>query len=194
MDLPPRPLVPLSRMTPEMRKLELQTFPIAFESILESLADGRPFSDACQDYNSPLLALHPTRFRTWIFRDEKRRNAYHMAKAMGAESIEDEMIRIADGIDANGNPTIDDVQRSKLMVDTRKWVLQVNNRRKYGDVKHIEQNITSTTSIADLTTDDLRQRLLRSLGMTADDAEFAYMPGDDQSGQSPYGDELDAAA
>lgn len=176
-----------------MRQLELQTFPIAFESILESLAEGRPFSDACRDYNSPLLALHPTRFRTWIFRDEKRRNAYHMAKAMGTESIEDEMIRIADGIDANGNPTIDDVQRSKLMVDTRKWVLQVNNRRKYGDVKHIEQNITSTSSIADLTTDDLRQRLLRSLGLGAEDAEFAYMPGDESGYPTFDNDQLDAA-
>lgn len=154
-----------SSLTPEQREVEQQNFAIAFEFALERIADGMPLDTFCREYNAPVVPLSPSRFRAWIYRSDKRRAAYHVAKAIGAEAVEDEMIRIADGKDALGNPTIDDVQRTRVMLETRRWLLGVWNRQRYGDKTTIEQNINTTTTAVDMTTDELRARLLSSLGL-----------------------------
>lgn len=159
------PLQALSstRLTPEQRELERQTFGIAFEIALERLAEGLPMNAFCRSYHTPLSRA---RFLAWILRDEKRANAYHVALAIGAEAIEDDLIRIADGLDPDGNASPNDVQRSTLQINTRKWVLQVRNRRRYGDVKHIEQTTTTRMDVGTMSTSDIRERLLKSLGIS----------------------------
>lgn len=152
----------LSELSPEMRLLEKQTFDIAFETLLEHLTEGRAFDSFCQSYHSP---LPNGRFRSWIFANPKRRDAYYVAKAIGAEAIEDEMIRISDGLNADGQPTVDDVARATLRINTRKWVMQVSNRKRYGDVKHIEQTTTTRFDPDDLSTRDLTLRILEELGL-----------------------------
>lgn len=158
----------LSDMTPEMRQLELQTFGIAFESVLEHLAAGSTLESFCREYH---VRLQHSRFRTWIFSDRRRKQAYDAAKAVGAETVEDELIRIADGLDAEGNPTANDVQRSQLMIGTRKWLLGVWNRERYGDVKKVEQTTTTRIDPASLSTPELQQRLLLALGVDPDEIE-----------------------
>jgi len=64
-----------------------------------------------------------------------------------ADKIFDDIILIADDnendtfIDDNGikRANIDVIQRSKLMVDTRKWVLSKLNPKKYGDKLNVDQ-------------------------------------------------------
>jgi hypothetical protein len=154
--------------------LERQSFEIAFETALERLADGLTLSEFCANYPSPVEPLSAVRFRTWIFRDPQRKSAYMTAKAIGAETVEDDLIRIADGLRPDGTASLDDVPRSQLRVQTRKWLLQVWNRRRYGDVKQIEQTTTTTVDISNLSTEELRSRLLKSLGMDADPSGNTY--------------------
>ena len=151
--------------------LEKQSFEIAFETALERLADGMTLSTFCAEYPSPLEPLSAVRFRTWIFKDAHHRSAYMTAKAIGAETVEDDLIRIADGLRPDGSASLDDVPRSQLRVQTRKWLLQVWNRRRYGDVKQIEQTTTTTVDISSLSTEELRSRLLKSLGMDIPDSD-----------------------
>ena len=165
------------------RELELQTWNIAFETVLERLAGGTTFDVACREYHEP---ISQARFRAWIFATEKRRNAYNMAKAIGAEAVEDEMIRIADGIGPDGQPSQSDVGRSKLQVDTRKWLLQVWNRKRYGDVKQIEQHTTTTIdqrTVGGMSSRDLQSRLMSALGIEdldpADPADPTYQDDSD---------------
>lgn len=160
--------IPTRALTPEQRELELQTFSIAFEFVLESLAEGNTFERFCREYQAPIAPLSIARFRTWIFRDDRRKAAYLVAKAMGAEAVEDELIRISDGLDQLGNPAPSEVSRSKLQIDTRKWLLQVWNRKRYGDIKQVEQTVSTTTTIESvkaIPTHVLQQRLLQSLGL-----------------------------
>jgi len=152
----------LSGLTPEMRELEKQTFSIAFESLLEHLAGGHTLDSFCRDYHAQ---LNSGRFRSWIFSNPKRRQAYYVAKAIGAEAIEDELVRISDGVLADGTASPDDVARSTLRISTRKWLLQISNRKRYGDVKHIEQTTTTRIDPASLSTPQLQQRILHALGM-----------------------------
>jgi hypothetical protein len=152
-------------MSPEMRQLELQTFEIAFESALEELAAGNTLELFCASYH---VRLVPSRFRTWVFQNTKRRNAYIAAKAVGAEAVEDELIRIADGKLADGTPSPNDVQRSQLMISTRRWLLTVWNRERYGEVKKVEQTTTTRIDPASLSTPELQRQLLEALGIDDD--------------------------
>lgn len=157
-------------MSFELRELERQTFKIAFESLLEAVAGGLSLTTFAREYHTPLSA---GRFRTWIYADNNRKAAYIAAKAVGAEAIEDELIRLSDGLAPDGSPSMSDVARNSLQIATRKWVLGVLNRRRYGDIKHIEQVTTTSVDISRLSTDDLRQRLLEQMGIGASHADLA---------------------
>lgn len=158
----------LADMSPEMRALELQTFGIAFESALEAAASGVTLEQFAQSYH---VRLNASRFRTWIYQHAKRRNAWQAAKAVGAEQVEEDLIRIADGINPDGSPSLADVARSTLQVNTRRWLLTVWNRERYGDLKRIEQTTTSRIDPSSLSTPELQQRLLEALGVESDAAD-----------------------
>lgn len=170
---------PSSSNSTSIRELERQSFAIAFEHLLEKVAEGTTLTTFATEYHTP---LSPGRFRTWIFANNNRKAAYMAAKAVGAEHVEDEMRRIADGLNADGTPSMNDVGRSTLQVNTRKWILQVWNRKRYGDVKHIEQTTTTSVDLSRLSTDDLRQRLLEQMGLAQSDelSSIDMMEDDDQ--------------
>lgn len=152
-----------------IQELEQQTFSIAFEMLLEQMAGGASLSHFCRTYHTP---LPDSRFRTWIYRNLKRKQAYLAAKAVGAEAVEDEMIRIADGIRADGSELPEDVTRSNLRISTRKWLLQVWNRQRYGDKTTIEQTTTTTTvDVASMSSEDLKRFILAQNGGDAMDLE-----------------------
>jgi len=157
------------QLSSEQRQLEKQTFAIAFESALEYMADGGLFEQFCRNYHTP---LSKARFITWICKDERRKAAYYNAKEILAETMEEELLRIADGLNHEGLPSPEEVQRSIVRINTRKWLMEKFNRRRYGDVKHIEQNTTSTSTIdvRTMTTDDLKRYVLRQAGVDADTA------------------------
>ena len=160
-------------------ELEKQSFSIAFEAALEALAGGTTLTEFCHSYHMP---MSPVRFRTWMLADQRRKNAYYGAKALWAEALEDELIRISDGIgpdgqhpgsNQSGSPQLpEDVQRSTLRIQTRKWIMEKSNRKRYGDVKHIEQTTTNTTTIDvnTMSTEDLKRFVLRQAGADALDA------------------------
>ena len=151
-----------SEMSSEMLELEKQTFAIAFESALEHLADGATFQQFCDNYH---VRLHPARFRKWIFRDSERRHAYEVAKAIGMEAIEDSLIRIADGINPDGSPSPNEVARSSLMIETRKWVMSKVNPRKYGDNKRIEQTSITRFDPNKMSNEELARQVFDALGI-----------------------------
>jgi hypothetical protein len=147
--------------------LEKQDFEIAFETALESLADGIALSQFCAEYHTK---LSPVRFRTWIFRDTRRKKLYEAAKAIGAEQVEDELIRISDGVKSDGTASMDDVARSTLRINTRKYLLQVWNRDKYGDVKRVDTRIDQTVRTVDqLTAAELNEKIIDVLGINPDE-------------------------
>lgn len=154
--------LPSHQMTPEMRALERQTFEIAFEIALESMAEGVTLEDFCREYHTK---LSPARFRNWMFRDANRSVAYRRAKMIGAEVVEDQLLRIADGKNPDGSASISDTNRDTLRINIRKWLLGVWNRKKYGDIKQVEQHTSPKFDPATATADQLQQELLRALGL-----------------------------
>lgn len=135
-DLPPIPrwMLPATPVAQLKLQNELATFENALDGLLATVAAGNPLSAAVE--RDP-RGLDYTRLLAWIHRDEGRKARYYEAQAIGAEAVADQMIAISDASDS-----IEDVARSTLRINTRKWLLGVWNRKRFGDVKQIEQNVT----------------------------------------------------
>lgn len=112
------------RIIAEQLKL---TYEIFFENSLELIAGGRNMADLIDE--SP-HGISPGRFRTWLHKDKDRVARLREAQAIGAEAIEDEIMRIIDATDS-----LEDVQRSKLKLEGRKFLLQTYSKDRYSSEK-----------------------------------------------------------
>jgi hypothetical protein len=144
--LQPRPYFDLTRVAGDLtarqmrREIEEHTFESLFEDALDTIAMGNPLTSVVEDDPRP---INYARMLAWIHRDPKRQEMYYAAQAIGAQAVERDMLAIADAKDS-----IEDVNRSTLRINTRKWLLGVWNRKRFGDVKQIEQNVNIDLSQA----------------------------------------------
>lgn len=104
------------------------------DAICELIMDGKSLREICSAEGMPDKS---TIFR-WIYANEAFRDQYARAKEAQAEHFADELMEIAD--DASGDvsgelemPNSVNVQRARLRVDTRKWVMSKLLAKKYGD-------------------------------------------------------------
>ena len=116
------------------RQFEEQTFAAVFDDILEHIASGQPLT--------AFVEMRPKHFDyqrclSWIMRDETRKNRYYEAQEIGAEIVSHQILGIADASDS-----LEDVARSTLRINSRKWLMGVWSRKRFGDVKQIDQNVT----------------------------------------------------
>jgi hypothetical protein len=112
------------------------------DSICEQIADGLSLRSICEAENMPNKA---TVFR-WLAAKADFRDQYAYAREAQAETLADELTDIADdgtndwmerkgeegqslGWTENGEA----IQRSRLRVDTRKWIASKLKPKKYGD-------------------------------------------------------------
>lgn len=115
-------------------ELNQTMFENMFEVALVKIACGVPLKEIlAEDFRQPQYE----HFLRWIHKDDGRKARYYDAQAMGAEMVASEMLEIADASDS-----LEDVARSTLRINTRKWLLGVWNRKRFGDTKQIEQNVT----------------------------------------------------
>ncbi|KKN25256.1 hypothetical protein LCGC14_0886580 [marine sediment metagenome] len=115
----------------ELKEVERQAM---FEHFLEKIEIGIPLRGILRedfrdiDYQGLLR---------WIHKDSERQRRFYEAQSIGAEIISAEIIEIADASDS-----LEDVQRSRLRIDTRWKLLGVWNRKRFGEVKQIEMGGT----------------------------------------------------
>jgi hypothetical protein len=72
----------------------------------------------------------------YIFSDPALEEEYYEAKRVQTEAYNEEMVDSARG----DGDTPEDLERSKLKVATLKWLMQNNNRKRYGEVKTLNIN------------------------------------------------------
>ncbi len=111
----------------------------SWNKILEGISHGHTLKSIVDDG----LGVDYNQLLRWIHKNEARKAEYYQAREIGAEVIADDLIEISDGVDS-----MEDVARSSLRIQTRKWLLGVWNRGRYGDIKQIEQNVTIDISEA----------------------------------------------
>lgn len=125
------------------------------EEICTRLAEGESLRSICRDERMPGL----TTIFDWIDKDEDFRNKYARARELQAETHVDDMLEIADdarndwmevndpenpGYKANG----ENVARSKIRLEQRRWYAEKLLPKKYGLRQQIEHS--GTVSIADI--------------------------------------------
>jgi hypothetical protein len=97
--------------------------------IVEISTEGRSLRDALKGKMSSATFFE-------IIKDENKQKQYARACEERADLIADEVFDIADNIGSNNMLIKDDnvkVQRDRLRVDSRKWLLSKLNPKKYGD-------------------------------------------------------------
>lgn len=112
------------------------------KEICAKLAEGRTLRDVCRDDGMPSEST----VRTWALDDREGFSAqYTRAREIGYMSMADELMEVADDgsndwmerKDEDGQSTYvlngEHVQRSRLRVDTRKWMLSKALPKVFGD-------------------------------------------------------------
>ena len=82
-------------------------------------------------------------FWRWIKRDPRRMERYKEAKELRTEWWAGRIVEIAEADDA-----LEDVARSKLKIDTYKWLMGADNRKTYGESKQIEVSTSISITAA----------------------------------------------
>lgn len=108
-----------------------------FQNIIERVEAGESVRQILKD-----LHISTRTFNEWLDADELRQKHYARAIYMRADNIFEEILEIADdssqdllAVDKHGNPILNQefVQRSRVRIDARKWILAKMNPKKYGD-------------------------------------------------------------
>ncbi len=99
--------------------------------IMGRIAEGMSLKRTCEPAHLPCIATVYTWFKTQAGFLE----AYMRAKEDAADAMAEEILDIADD-------TLEDVQRSRLKVDARKWIAAKLKPKKYGDRIHTEHSGT----------------------------------------------------
>lgn len=97
--------------------------------------------------------------KEWLTEDEALATQYARAKQEQAEYLAEELLEIADDgsndwmlSNAQNNPgwvaNGEHLQRSKLRVDTRKWLMSKLLPKKYGDKQEVEHKGTMSVVIS----------------------------------------------
>lgn len=120
------------------KELNLVIFEQVFPTIMDKLCEGYTLSNALKEDDRN---ISEGAFLRWIKKDPERLKLYCEAKEIRTENWAGRIISHASG----ENP-MEDVQRSKLIVDSYRWLMESDNRKVYGKSQQIE--IGGTISVA----------------------------------------------
>lgn len=135
------------------------------DKVCSLLALGQSMRTICKDDSIPNIS---TLFR-WIRTNEGFCTQYTRAKQESADALTDEMLDICDDgtndwMDENDedNPgwqfNGEHLQRSRLRVETRKWLAAKLKPKKYGDFRHVEHS--GKVGLGDMSDEELKAKLL----------------------------------
>lgn len=122
-----------------------------FDFIIGFIEDGNSLRAALREPNTPSSQT----FYIWLQEDAERAKRYAYACDERADQMFEEILEIADKqdadvyLDAEGKEVTDHnvIQRSRLQVDTRKWMLAKMNPKKYSEKSQIDIDLNDQRDI-----------------------------------------------
>lgn len=110
--------------------------PDIFDQMLDRIANGESVRQICASEGMPSLDT----FYRWLREDAEKAERYARAKEQQADYYAEEIIEICDDasndwMERDGKQMLDaeHVARSRLRIDTRKWLMGKLKPKKYGD-------------------------------------------------------------
>jgi hypothetical protein len=130
-----------------------------FDYVCKEIEKGRALRNILKDENMPSSCT----FYEWLDSMEDKQKQYARATNIRADVIFDDILTIADqnendtyinddGIEITNN---DVIQRSRLKIDARKWVLSKLNPKKFGDKTDITSRGEKIQNVSILNIDPL---------------------------------------
>jgi hypothetical protein len=101
-----------------------------FERVIEDIYRGHSLQSLIQG-DTRVVSYED--FLRWIKRDPQRHERFKEAQEARTEFLAGEILHIADGIESIDPNSNDTVNRDKLRIDTRKWLLSKALPKVYGD-------------------------------------------------------------
>lgn len=135
---PSPPTRTLAKSPAEVKALVLFQYEQVFMMAIDSIAHGKSLSQVLRDDQRD---IDYNDFYRWIKKDPARKQLFDEAQELRTEFMAGEIIEIADADDS-----LEDVNRSKLKIDTRKWLMGAHNK-KYKTSTTVE--MTGGISITD---------------------------------------------
>lgn len=137
------------------------------DKICAELADGKSMRMVCKADGMPDKS---TVFR-WLRTKDGFRDQYARAKEESADALTDEMLDIADDShldyidsdDGSVRVNAENIQRSRLRIDTRKWLASKLKPKKYGDKQAVDHTSSDGSMASDGLTSEERQAKIQAL-------------------------------
>lgn len=110
-----------------------------FKEICAEISEGKSLRSVCKRKDMPSIEA----FRLQVNKDEVRLAQYTCARTERADFIFEECMEIADESEndmKDGQLDQEAIQRAKLRIDTRKWMLGKMQPKKYGDKVDVDLN------------------------------------------------------
>lgn len=104
-------------------------------NICERLMNGESLAAITRDESMPVRST----VHLWLANNKEFSDKYEVARQIQADTYADEMEDIA--------RTEPDVQRARLIIDTRKWVSSKLKPKKYGEKLDIDAKVEQVTPI-----------------------------------------------
>lgn len=134
--------------------------------ICEQIIEGKSLASICRSDGMPNAA---TVYR-WIARFPEFREMYEKAKEDQADILVEQILDIADNAANDYMEGVDDagyrlngenIQRSRLRVDSRKWCAAKLKARKYGDktINETNLNVSGGLDLSSKSDDELKRML-----------------------------------
>jgi hypothetical protein len=117
-------------LSPEAKKLHVARFEAVYPRIINMIAAGYNMTKAVEELP---IAVDVGAFRRWIKKDPVRNEELRESEELRSEVWADLLVK-----HAMGEMGMEDVSRSTLVVNTLKWRISADNRRKYGETKTVE--------------------------------------------------------
>jgi hypothetical protein len=115
----------------------------AVSMILDRIREGESVRSILDKTDRDLLPSFVT-FCEWLNDDPQFAKQYGYACEIRAEKIFEDILKIADGISGIDEPI--NVQRDRLKIDARKWMLGRMMPKKYGEKLEVDANVTANTT------------------------------------------------
>lgn len=127
------------------KELMFDRFELAFPRLIDRLYGGETINAVLRDFPIP---VERGAFVRWIKKDAQRFATYLEAKEVRTEIWTGEMMDIAKG-EPDSNGELIDLDRTKILLDTYKWLVQSENKKGYGKSTQIEMtgNISITAAL-----------------------------------------------
>lgn len=123
-----------------------------FQNVIDLIGQGNSVRKIFRDHKD--IGTTRDKFNEWLRESKELVNQYARATSQRADIMFDEIVEIADkqGKDVklvDGIEVIDHnlVNRNRLQIDSRKWILSKMNPKKYGDKLDIDQSLDNQITI-----------------------------------------------